>query len=515
MRGSVWKRCPCGTTGTPGNPACRKPHGSWYWRADAKANSAQRKQPGKGGYPTREDAQKDLTEHLKKVQDGTWTDDKNMTVETYLLDIWLPGRLRRVQDGTLELKTYVNDESSCRTFIIPALGHRRLRDLKHQHVEDMIRDGRTPETPTVPADRDRPRVKCTAGPDETKTGEPCKKWANLGFDRCHRHGGGTPVPRRGRIGRVVDVRSAGTLSGHRRVLRNALNAAIRRNLIATNAAEGLIESMPKDGRPDSTAWQPEQVAAFLLDLELDVMNAEPESPAWYEAVQDDALYEVAMLAGLRRGELGGLLWTELDLVSTNRGVNVGPQLTQLAGVHDCYICKGQHRGCKLKPGPKTRAGWRWAPLVQGTVLKLEAHRAAQAKVREKWGPAYTDHGLVFCRANGMPLSPEDITERFQARAARLGLPIIRLHDTRHGATSLLLAAGMPIETVALIIGHANISTVREIYAHVLKTPASEGMAAAVALVRGDRRAQSVHRSGATADRVIDMSGKTAGQALIN
>lgn len=520
MRGSVWKRCPCGTTGLPARgakpavPACKKKHGSWYWRADAKRGAVERKQPGKGGYVTREAATEALNEHLKSVQDGTWTDDKNMTVETYLNDVWLPGRKERVEAGTLGLKTYVNDESSCRTFIIPAIGQHRLRELRHKHVEDMIRNGRTPEPPMVPADRDRPRVKCTAPAEETKTGEPCKKWANIGYDRCYRHGGGKAGPRRGQIGRIVEVRKAGTLAGHRRILRNALNAAKRRDLISANPAEGLIESMPKDGKPDTKVWEPEQVAIFLLDLELGVLNAEPNSPEWLEAVQDDAMYEVATLAGLRRGELAGLPWdgrqftggeglpgVDLAGPGSNRGINIGPQCNSLAGLHDCYACKGAHRGYRLKPGPKTNAGWRWAPLVEGTTQKLLVHRAAQAEDREKWQDAYVDHGLVFCRPDGLPLDPKTITDRFQERAERLGLPVIRLHDTRHGATSLLLAAGVPIETVMLIIGHANVSTVREIYNHIQKTPASEGMAAAVALVRGDRRAQSVHRSGPAEEQI--------------
>jgi integrase len=115
----------------------------------------------------------------------------------------------------------------------------------------------------------------------------------------------------------------------------------------------------------------------------------------------------------------------------------------------------------------------------------------------------------------LPLRPQTITDRFQKRAERLGLPVIRLRDTRHGATSLLLAAGMPIETVALIIGHANVSTVREIYAHIQKTPASKGMAAAVSLVRGDRRAQSVHRSDDQGGDAGASRPSSAGQALIH
>ena len=514
MRGSVYKRCVCGVTGVPARgqkkaiPACKKAHGSWYWRADAKKGAAERKQPSQGGYPTREAAQAGLTEHLKKVSDGTWTDDQNMTVKQWLTK-WLTYRLAAVGDGTIDLNTYTKDEGSCRTFWIPAIGDRRLRDLRHQHIDDTIRDGRTPTTTIPVADKDRPRVQCTAPAEETKTGHACRKSACIGSDRCYRHGGKTGAPRRGRVGRVVEVRKAGTLAWHRRVIRNALNAAKRRDLIAANPAEGLIESMPKDGRPDTKVWEPEQLAVFLLDLELDVMNAKPESPEWFDAVQDQAMFDVLTLAGPRRGEIGGLSWdgrqfpgsvglvgVDLDGAGGNPGVNLGPQCNSLAGLHDCYRCGGQHRGYRMKPGPKTAAGWRWAPLTDGTVKKLLVHRAAQAKVKAAWGEAYVDHGLAFCRPDGLPLHPTSITLRFQERAERLGLPVIRLHDTRHGATSLLLAAGMPIESVALIIGHSNVSTIREIYAHVQKTPASAGMAAAVALVRGDSRAQSVHNTGA-------------------
>jgi integrase len=63
---------------------------------------------------------------------------------------------------------------------------------------------------------------------------------------------------------------------------------------------------------------------------------------------------------------------------------------------------------------------------------------------------------------------------------------------RHGAGSLLLAAGVPIEIVAMILGHASPNITRSVYAHVLRGPARQGMEAPAALVRGDARAQLVH-----------------------
>jgi Phage integrase family len=70
--------------------------------------------------------------------------------------------------------------------------------------------------------------------------------------------------------------------------------------------------------------------------------------------------------------------------------------------------------------------------------------------------------------------------------------MIRPHDTRHGAASMMIAAGVPIETVSLILGHSTSSTTRQIYTHTLRGPAAAALEAAAALVRGDGGAQSVH-----------------------
>jgi len=101
------------------------------------------------------------------------------------------------------------------------------------------------------------------------------------------------------------------------------------------------------------------------------------------------------------------------------------------------------------------------------------HRKAQQHEREFFGADYDDHDLVFCRADGLPLRPDRVTGAFEAHVAACGLPVIRLHDTRHGACSLLLAGGVPIEIVQMILGHSTPEITRRIYAHLMRRMTAE------------------------------------------
>lgn len=436
MRGSTFKRCPCGFTGTPGKPACKKSHGSWSWRADAGRDpeTGKRRQSSGSGYSTRDEAQEALNGYLAAQQTGTWADDKRTTVGEWLTT-WLDECRER-----LEPKTVVGYESHVRLYLTPHLGHLRLRDLRRGHIEALLRAVAAPA----------PEPKRGRKTDDVKPG---------------------------RGGRQVERRAGRTVDGVRRTLRAALSTAQRRGLVAVNVAEGRFDAMPRIGRPDTKWWQPEEVAAFLGSIEVDRLVA---------------MYELAAFAGLRRGELLGLRWEDVDL--DGRGLTVRQSLSGLAGEHSCRICGGKHRGRRFK-APKTDAGLRWVPLVDTTVSALLTHRAAQEWERQQWGEAYRDHGLVFALEDGTPLRPDTISKTFDAKADVAGLPSIRLHDMRHGAASLMLAAGVPVETVAMILGHGSPAVTRQVYAHVLREPARVGLEAAAALVRPARRAQSVHSQG--------------------
>jgi integrase len=99
---------------------------------------------------------------------------------------------------------------------------------------------------------------------------------------------------------------------------------------------------------------------------------------------------------------------------------------------------------------------------------LRAHWAAQLEERAEFGPDYRDHDLVFCYVDGTPLPPDLLTREFKAHASACGLPPIRLHDMRHGACSLLLSGGVPLEIVQMILGHSSPAITRQVYAHILR-----------------------------------------------
>ena len=315
-----------------------------------------------------------------------------------------------------------------RLYLVPHLGRLRLRDLRRHHVEQMLR--------TI-ASESSPQVK-------------------------------------GRGGRGTATKQGRTIDGVRRSLRAALGTAQRRGLITLNPAEGRMDAIPKIRKAETSWWQPEQVDAFLK---------------FTRGQRLLAMFEVAAFGGLRRGELCGLRWPDVDLDGGH--LVVRNSLSGLAGTHPCPFCGGEHTGRRFKD-PKTDASARWVPLVDLTVSALLAHRASQEWERQRFGEAYTDHALVFASPDGSPLRPDTVTKTFETLAQAAGLPRIRLHDMRHGACSLLIAAGVPIEIVAMILGHASPNVTRGVYAHVLRGPARAGMEAASALVRGDGRAQSVH-----------------------
>jgi integrase len=132
------------------------------------------------------------------------------------------------------------------------------------------------------------------------------------------------------------------------------------------------------------------------------------------------------------------------------------------------VRSGRCGGCRIELYGADLAGRRWVPLAAPAQQALARHRAAQRIERDWFGADYDEHDLVFCRPDGTPLRPDRVTVEFERHVAACGLPVIRLHDTRHGACSLMLAGGVPIEVVQMILGHASPDVTRRIYKHILR-----------------------------------------------
>ena len=156
--------------------------------------------------------------------------------------------------------------------------------------------------------------------------------------------------------------------------------------------------------------------------------------------------------GMRRGEILGLRWSDLDLGAGRVAVR-RPRI-----LVDYQVQVSE---------PKTAKGRRSLALDPVTVAALRAHRARQAEEKLAVGGRYHDSELVFTRPDGIAVHPERFSDWFRQRVRAAGLPRIRLHDVRHSYATAALAAGVPAKVVSERLGHANIAITMDTYSHVL------------------------------------------------
>lgn len=158
------------------------------------------------------------------------------------------------------------------------------------------------------------------------------------------------------------------------------------------------------------------------------------------------------MTGVRRGELLGLSWDAVDLDAGRLAIT----RTLISG-----------KGAPRFSEPKTKRGRRSVALDAGTVDALREHRERQLDERLAWGPAYEDHGLVFCREDGTPIWPRTFSRSFDHHVRDAGLPKIRLHDLRHTHATLALEAGVHPKVVQEWLGHASIAITLDTYSHAV------------------------------------------------
>jgi integrase len=175
-----------------------------------------------------------------------------------------------------------------------------------------------------------------------------------------------------------------------------------------------------------------------------------------------AAWALAIVAGVRRGELAGLKWDRVDL---ERGVLL---------VH--WQRTATSRGV-VEKAPKGKSK-RAVAIGPALIRLLEAHRARQDAEKRAAGIAvYRDRGYVFCQEDGGPYYPKYFTDQWAICCAQAGVPVIALHDARHTSATTGADAGVPEHVMQRRLGHADGRTTREVYTHVL--PESERKAAEV------------------------------------
>jgi integrase len=219
----------------------------------------------------------------------------------------------------------------------------------------------------------------------------------------------------------------------RTVLSACLTRAMREELISLNVARlaTLPPAKPRRNRP----WSAEEARRFL-----DYARRDPLYPAFI----------LLLVYGLRRGEVLGLGWEDIDLDESV--LRVGWQLQRLDGE-------------LMRVKVKTDAGHRTLPLLSIAEDALLELAVWQASARRVAGDGWVETGYVFVTRTGRPIEPRNLARSFERLAKGAGLRVIRLHDLRHTVASLLKKLRTAPNDAKEILGHARISTTMEIYTH--------------------------------------------------
>lgn len=217
-------------------------------------------------------------------------------------------------------------------------------------------------------------------------------------------------------------------------LRAALEDAMREELIEKNVAK--LVRAPAASRVDHNPLSVEETKLFL------------------KSNRDDrlfALFLVIALLGLRRSEVLGLTWSDVDL---DNGV--------------LRIQRGLHRvdGKLVTMETKTRRSRRTLPLPALVVAALERHRTEQVRERQDLGLPWLDAGHVFTSTVGTPLDPDNTTKLVKRALKTANMRDVRMHDFRHGCVSVLLGLGVAPRTVMEIAGHSGLEMTMNVYGHV-------------------------------------------------
>ncbi|MEU3523604.1 site-specific integrase [Streptomyces sp. NPDC038707] len=227
--------------------------------------------------------------------------------------------------------------------------------------------------------------------------------------------------------------SPATAKEAHRVLRTALTAACREELVTRNAAS-LVEA-PKVPRRELTPWTLDETLTFL------------------EHARRDPLYAAFVLAvamGLRRGEILGLRWSDVDL--EQRVLRISKQVQRVGG----ELYEDTTKSGRARPVP--------LPLI--CLAALRWHRMRHAEAARLKGVELSSSSYVFTTRTGRPIDPQNVNRSFFRITDAAGLRRIRLHDARHGCATLLTAAGVAPRVVMEILGHSQISITMDVYTHV-------------------------------------------------
>lgn len=242
--------------------------------------------------------------------------------------------------------------------------------------------------------------------------------------------GGTTTPK----GRVRKPWGAKTTNKVIASAARLLEDAKRQGLVARNVAEHVARVATT--HRDMASFTESEVRQLLASLDGDRL-----AHAWHLA-----------LSGLRRGEIAGLRWDDVDLTSPH------PSLT----IRNNRVSAG---GRSVEGDPKSFTSRRTLPMPESLRVALVAARERQHAERAAVGSAYRSGAYVVSNEIGDPYSPAVLSRYWREMLADHDMRHIRLHDARHTCATLMHLQGVPVSVIAAWIGHADASLTMKLYAH--------------------------------------------------
>ena len=234
---------------------------------------------------------------------------------------------------------------------------------------------------------------------------------------------------------TAEGRGARTVQIAHVVLHGCLKQAARLGLVARNPAAACL--VPRSPVEEMKVWDEGQVNQFLFSI---------RGQAY------EALYHLALKTGMRRGELLGLEWGDVDWERATITVQ-----------RACFHPAG---GGWVLQAPKTRRGIRSVKVGPGLLEQMRGQARQDDDLRRMAKGNWEEHDLVFPSMAGTPLDGDSLSKQFRRLVARAGLPGMRLHDCRHTAASIMLSHGIPPVIVAGILGHS-LAVLMARYAHFI------------------------------------------------
>lgn len=245
-----------------------------------------------------------------------------------------------------------------------------------------------------------------------------------------------------------------TISYIHSTLHKVLADAVDAGLLGKNVAAGAKPPRPaRRATGGISAWETEELGSFLVQV---------------RSTRLGAIWRLSAMTGMRRGEVLGLRWSDIDLDRSRLSVRQALVAVGYEVVHST---------------PKSHCA-RVIDLDAETVEQLRGHRRRQEAERAEWGDDYKGQELVVAKENGEPIHPHTFSQAFERLIEKAGLRTIRLHDLRHTHATLALKAGVPVKVISERLGHESPAFTLKQYAHVIPGMQAEAAAQIASLVDG-------------------------------